>query len=192
VAIGAMAVVASLVAFSPGAPPATAGWAGNTGGTGCTAVNMAGYSSLSFYYWNLSGAMTSAEDWVRSNDVDPTDLGTYNIVSQSADVVVRDLDYSTYCGLDWYSSSHGGGTTGLTTCDSLLANGRCSTHSIRYSTNYTSIASTSQRRGLACHETGHSIGLTHATSSSSCMVLGATNPAQGYNSTEIGWINAAY
>lgn len=189
-AVGAMSVVASLLAFSPGSSPASAGWAGNTGRTGCTAVNMAGYSSLSVYYWNLSSAMTSAESWVRTNDVDSTDLGTYAINSTSADIVVRDLDYTDYCGMDWYVSSAGGGTTGLTTCDTLLANGRCDTHSIRFSTNYTGSATTSQRRNLACHESGHAIGLTHATSSSSCMTPGGTS--QSYNSTEIGWINAAY
>jgi hypothetical protein len=192
----AMAAVAilgagAIVGLDTNAEPAEAGWAGITGATGCTGINAASVSNLGVYYWNLSSVMGAAQDWVNGAIVNPTDLNVYGYASQTADVVYRDLDYASYCGYDWYQVGSGG-TTGLTTCDSLVGSGACKTHSVRFSTNYTNIASTTARRGLACHETGHAIGLTHATSSTTCMTPGNTSSVNQWNPTEIGWINAFY
>jgi hypothetical protein len=190
--VAVFATAAALVSFSPASQPAEAGWVGASGAAGCNGVNMASSASISFYYLNLSSVMTSAQDYVRSNAIDPTDLASSSAgsLTSTTDIIVRDLDYATYCGYDWFTSSSGG-VTGLSTCDALTGS-KCKQHSIRYSTNYVNIASTTQRRGLACHETGHSIGLSHASSDASCMKPEDSTPATGYNSTEVGWINAAY
>ena len=191
IAVAVMAVTTALVATSPDAQPAEAGFAANSGQTGCNGVNMGGYVSLGFRYLSLSSAMTSAEDWSRSNNINPTDIETYGTSAATADVVVRDLDYASYCGFDWFDTRNGG-TTGLTTCDSVLPWSSCGQHTIRFSTVYTNVATTSQRRALACHENGHAIGLTHATSDTTCMKPNVVNPPTTFNPTEIGWINNAY
>lgn len=190
-AVAVMAIAAALVATSPNAQPAEAGFAANSGQTGCNGVNMAGYVSIGFRYLSLSSVMTTAEDWSRSNNINPTDIETYSTSSASADVVVRDLDYASYCGFDWFTTGNGG-TIGLTTCDSVLPWSSCGQHTIRFSSTYANIATTSQRRALACHENGHAIGLTHASSSTTCMTPNVANPPTTYNPTEIGWINNAY
>lgn len=181
----------ALVGLDVAPQPAEAGWAGISSGTGCNSVNAARAASLGGYYWNLSSQMADAQEWVFGYIFNPTDLFAYSDPTPTTDLVYRDLDYSTYCGYDWYAPGQGG-ITGLTTCDSLMGSGACRTHSIRFSTVYSGSASVTARRGLACHETGHAIGLTHATSASTCMTPGNSSTVNQWNPTEIGWINAFY
>jgi len=181
----------ALVGLDASSEPAEAGWGGVSGSTGCSDINAASGSNLGAFYYYLSSPMASAQDYVFANVIAPTDLSTYSSPTMPTDLIYRDLDYSTYCGLRWYTPGLGG-TTGLTTCDSLAwAGGPCSSHTIRFSTVFSNGTSTSGRRALACHESGHAIGLTHASGSTSCMLPGTTSVTT-WNPTEQGWINAFY
>lgn len=53
------------------------------------------------------------------------------------------------------------GIYGLYSCSELYSNGTCDHGHVRYSANRWSGLSGSQRQSLACHETGHSVGLLH-------------------------------
>jgi hypothetical protein len=182
------AVVAVTCLFGAAAP-ASAGFSGASGGTGCNAVNMARDATVGVYYVNTS-LYTSALNWTLSTNLNATDV-TPTVLSSSsgADVLVYEGAYTDYCGYDWYQGVNG--TIGLTTCGSLLSNDRCNLHTIRLSTTYANDATTWQERDLACHETGHSVGLTHTSSTSSCMYSGS-DTASSYNSTDVGYLNSAY
>ena len=188
--VGGIALVVASLAVGA---PASAGWAGATGGTGCSgAVNMAGDATISFTYSSVASDMSTSMDWNRTQNLDPTDLVTSVTPSTSADVVVYENSYTTYCGQDWWSASGGGGVTGFTTCDSLLSNNRCKQHSIRFSGPWAAGASLTNRRYVACHESGHAVGLTHSTLDTTCMKYNDSSPVTVYNSTEKGYINSAY
>lgn len=114
-----------------------------------------------FWYDALEANVQNQQDWTRTNNYDPTVVNTFNDSSENAttDAIIRDQDYTTYCGYTWHGSV--GGLVGLTTCNSLNGVNECESHVIRYDNSYFNVASLSDRRGAACHETGHSLGLTH-------------------------------
>lgn len=155
------------------APPAIAGnFTGANGRTGCSngsPVNMADNRDHYFWYENVTSAVSSAVNYTRTNVYNPTVINTHNDSSNKSttDVVVRDEDYSTYCGYSWHGS--GGSLWGLTTCDSTNSASECEKHTVRYDLSYFNAAGTTDERGLACHETGHTLGLTHRDTDSRCM-----------------------
>lgn len=192
--VAGFAVTAALVAYSPDAGPANASnWSGASGVSGCGGVNRADNAAHYFWYADLSGHMTNAVDWARSNDIDPTDITTYDdgALDAQTDVVVRDDYYVDYCGVDWYTAEVGG-VIGLTTCDSVNAARECEKHTIRFSNTYTRYAETTERRGLACHENGHALGLLHSTANTSCMRSADPTPAQDYDAHDVAHINGNY
>ncbi|MEO7422778.1 MAG: matrixin family metalloprotease [Ornithinibacter sp.] len=64
---------------------------------------------------------------------------------------------------------------GLTTCNSLSGS-TCEQHTVRFDVSYFNAASQSNERGLACHEFGHSLGLTHRDTESGCMKMYGAHP----------------
>lgn len=170
-------------------------FSGLTGATGCTALNMADNSGHSYWYEDLQSENVAATDWTRVNNMDPTDINTSRASSLSSltDVVVRDRYYVDYCGYDWYSTSSGG-IVGLVTCDSLVSgSSRCEQHSMRMSNTFTDNTTTTNVRGLACHENGHTIGLAHrAADAPSCMHQGYPKNALAYDSHDRSHINTNY
>lgn len=187
-------VVGTLLAFSPVVSSADALIAGENGGTGCTTVNRGAHRNVSFYYYDtLSSYVPALQNWSRTNNFGPTILSTTTDakLDTQTDIIVRDGPYVGYCGFDWYNELDGG-VLGLTQCDTVYSSGACRQHTVRYSSIYMDGATTSQRRGLVCHESGHAIGLLHSSNSNSCMKPGDSSPAQNYDSSEVGQINAAY
>ncbi len=127
-----------------------------------------------FHYVSLNSAVQDAVVWSRTYNYNPTDANTaYDSTLDSAtDVVVRNQDYTTYCGYSWHSS---GGTWGLTTCNSL-SGFKCEQHTVRFDLSYFNVVSRSAERGLACHEIGHSLGLEHRDTETGCMERYGTYP----------------
>lgn len=122
--------------------------------------------SLGFWYVSLTTAVKNAQEYARTQVYHPTDVNTFmdSALVSTTDVIVRNQDYTTYCGYSW----HPGSIWGLTTCNSLSGS-RCQSHTVRYDISYFNAASTSSEQGLACHETGHTLGLTHRDTDSRCM-----------------------
>jgi predicted Zn-dependent protease len=51
----------------------------------------------------------------------------------------------------------------------LNGQNECESHVLRFDNSYFDSTTTTNKRGLACHETGHSVGLTHRNTDSKCM-----------------------
>lgn len=136
--------------------------------TGCSGgVHRDDGGTHTFQYESTGVNVTSMENWTRTNVYDPTDLVTSFYTGSSTDVIVRDQDYTTYCGYTWHGS--GGTVYGLYVCEAATGSGRCERSSIRYDLSYVNATTEANRRGLACHETGHSLGLAHYNTYSGCM-----------------------
>lgn len=168
-----MAFVAVLGVAHFAGPSAQAGhFAGATSATGCTLANMADNATHSFYYSAaVPQYMRDKVNEIRSESYDPTDINTVTSTDPNSgtDVVVYEQDYTDFCGQPWHNGSSG--VVGHTQCVSLVtSNGRCQKHEMRFDESFTSIATAQQRKHLACHETGHSVGFKHRTSAvDSCM-----------------------
>ena len=161
-AMGLMSVV--------GIGPAVAGnSAGANGSTSCATVNLMENSNSTFTYHRVSlvSPNHNAVAWVLNNRVAPTDLTVqYDSTPDSAtDAVYYDADYTTFCGRTWHGS--GGSVVGMVQCSSL-AGQHCNRMNVHFDNSATDAYSTTKARVLACHETGHSIGVKHA-SGSTCM-----------------------
>lgn len=182
--------VALFVLLGPQVGPARAdNFAGPTSATGCTMLNMADNYEHTYYYSGLTSAVSAALDWTRTNNLDPTEMTSVTVSSVTAatDVVAYDADYTTYCGYTWNGS--GGSTIGLVTCVSLSGS-TCEKHELRFDTSYTSGATVTNRRSLACHENGHTVGLAHRASSDSCMPATLNGVTQYSPSHDVPHINA--
>ncbi|KRE60147.1 matrixin family metalloprotease [Nostocoides sp. Soil756] len=173
--VAALLVAVGLVMTN--AVAAHANFSGANGKTGCSGgspVNMADGGTHNFNYVSLNSAVQSAVAWSRTYNYDSTDVNTGydSTLDPTTDVIVRNQDYTTYCGFSW----HPGSTVGLTTCDSLSGGFKCESHTVRFDISYFNAANQSQERGLACHEIGHSLGLTHRDAETGCMETYLTYP----------------
>lgn len=156
-ASGTIAVVAFLA--SPGAADNYDGFAAG----GCNDVAEADNATHNFQYVDLSSAMDSATDYIRTDIINPTDVNTSidPTPDSHTDVIVRDRYYVDYCGKDWRGDSPGG-VIGLYVCDDIdYPSVNCDQATVRYSSFYVDDASQTNERKLACHENAHALGLTH-------------------------------
>ena len=79
---------------------------------------------------------------------------------------------------------------GLVTCVSLTGS-RCQKHEMRFDTSYVGPGTSVQRRNIACHETGHTLGAAHRSSGATCMLSG-TSSNETNDSHDRGDLNAAH
>ena len=188
--------------------PATPAAAGHfVGATGSTAdcgsrtpggVNMTDNSTWVWNYHDLAQDTLQALEWARVTIFDPTDMTTSvtEDPSSNTDMVAYDRDYTDYCGLEWDGASRD--IWGLTSCVSVLSNSRCNRHEVRYDLpDMQGQASSADKVGLACHESGHAVGFAHLDNSADldayrgCMYT--YGPYKDYLSThDIESINAIY
>jgi hypothetical protein len=185
-------VFLAITAFGPSLPAQADNYSGQTGDTGCTGLNEADNATHSFHYVDLAQISTAATNWARTNVLNPTAINTTydSTLDNLTDVVVRDQHYVDYCGYDWLQPG-GSGVVGLATCDSQSPSGQCEQHTARYNLNFTQSTSTSNQRGLACHELGHTLGLEHRTSTS-CMQQGYPKPVNDYSPHDKNHISNNY
>lgn len=178
-------------AFQVGSAGAS-NFSGANGATGCSGgspVNMADPNPHTFFYSDLAATTSDAQEWTRVNLVDPTNVNTSLLgsVNSLTDVVAYDQDYTSYCGYVW-----DGGMWGLTTCVSLAAGNRCEKHEVRYDNSDIDVFSVDGRRGLTCHETGHSLGLLHRDTEGSCMRTSGPYPSFYSGSHDVPHLNGNY
>jgi hypothetical protein len=169
-------------------------WRTGAASLGCSGVDNSADSAAHGYWYNseLSSVMAQATSWARANAIDPTDITTFDVAALAfdTDVVVYDQNYTDWCGEAWHGA---GPVIGLTHCVSLATNpaNACEKAEVRYDESYTGGASTARRRNLACHENGHTLGLDHVVTNSSCMYYVAGSNTT-FSSAERSWINSHY
>lgn len=179
---GALALLAS--------PAQADNWSGATGVNGC-AFNMADNRDHFFYYRNILADTQTAVSWSRKNNLDPTVVNTYNEsngLNNSTDVVVHDEDYEgTICGTTWQSDPNTiQGTRGAARCWYLTSAGKCDQYYVEFDLDYMGPRSAEAEAKLACHELGHTLGLTHRTMDTSCMQSGATTANRWFDDHDRG------
>jgi hypothetical protein len=185
-----IAAVAVLVTLAP-VPGNADNFSGSSGNFGCDGeVNMSDNGTQYYWYDSLTQNVSGAQNYTRNNVYDP--ISSINTVDDSGeysttDAIVRDQDYTDYCGKNW----HPNGIIGLAHCNGLNIDRECESHVIRYDTSWTGSASDTQRRSLACHESGHSLGLMHRATDSKCMESGSTSSVE-LSSHDINHLNNNY
>lgn len=159
----ALACATLIVGFT--SPVQANNWWGTTGNYGdCGYGNRADGNPMTFYYNDLTSEMTDAMEWVRTNQIGPTQITTSAPASSLdvfIDIVAFDRYYVDYCNQDWATSLQDDGVIGYTTCHAPSPSAKCEQHSVRYNNNVTDDSGTTLHRWLACHESGHAIGLRH-------------------------------
>lgn len=144
--------------------------AGANYSTGCNAgPHLDDGGTHTFQYESTTVGVTNMENWTRTYVYDPTGLTTSFSSGTAVDVIVRDQDYTTYCGYTWHGSGSGTVYVGLYVCEAVTASGKCERSSIRFDLSYVNNTTETNRRGLACHETGHTAGLKHYDVYVGCM-----------------------
>ena len=196
-ALGGVSLAFVLIAATLGIvawPTAQAGhFTGATGLTGCVAPNMADNNTHSFYYdGSLPQYMRTQVNAVRAESYDPTDINTVTSSNPNSqtDVVAYQQNYTTYCGIAWHGS--GGSAVGHVRCVSLSGSA-CQKFEMRFDSSFTSSATTGMRKNLACHESGHTLGLGHRASiGNSCMWGAVVGSLQSIDQHDRDALNAHY
>jgi len=165
--------------------------AGNT--TSCTGFNRTEDRSVTFWYSSLDNVTAEAANWARTNSIDPTDVNTSGASSSSsADVIVNDANYTTYCGYNWHST---GTTVGLARCTTSHVSGNfqgyCDQHNIYIDTSYFSGTTQFNQRALLAHEIGHTIGAYHETGTT-VMVVNLPAPTTALGTHVTNEVNAVF
>lgn len=116
-------------------------------------VRMPDGTPMYLYRNDLTTGFFNAVEWVRQNDINPTDLTTlYASSISTAYVNIVDLDYGA---TGWY---------GLYDCATGPNSGVCDRGDVIFNLHYSppdGSWSAQDRRSLACEEIGHAMGLAH-------------------------------
>lgn len=208
----AAAVAIALVAVA--APQALAdNWVGPTNRTGCQ-QNITDTVGQNYFNVAADSRLWNQISWTRTNNIDPTDVNTSTATSWTTltDVGVWTSDWSGNTQCNWTDPATGRVwlqpwcceaatyTTDTRTqipfilaaawCETTNSAQECEQHRLYYDTDDINQNSwgTNYLRNIACHETGHTLGLTHV--GGTCMAPSA-DPAQvGYSVDQKGHINA--
>lgn len=186
---GAVAGIACLTSITP----AVAGPFGSTscGGTPKNCVNLAHDADVTYAWDGVIGnqfpGIGKATNWAADNDYTPTDLTYYKPISGTIDVRVADYSYGNNGVAGWVVCPVGAQQSSAG--DPLRW---CIGQVLRYNGSYASnFTTTTMKRSLACHEMGHTVGLQHYASSTSCMPK-TINGVTTLNAADIANINGWY
>lgn len=146
--------------------PASAMNFGSTSPGGIPATSVSLGNNISHYvdFYQVQTAQVDATHWAMTNNYDPTVLDMLDESGGIWDVRVFDNTYGLN-GMAGWVICPGNATTGGT-----HPNRWCFGQELRYNLSYPGDFNTiDERRGMACHELGHTVGLRHPASGSSCM-----------------------
>lgn len=146
------------------------------GGSGCVQYYYNHGSSIRYFYENLDQSWQDNLSWNRVNNLNPTDLSTSYVSEHSnSDVAVR---VNNYGDLGW---------AGQADCVDRSAP-TCRHWHLEMNTYYGPYTQW-QKRYLACHESGHSVGLRHVGAAGCVEETWSTNLFSGH---DVDHINAYY
>lgn len=153
-------------------------WYGPTSSVSWCHGNMQDNSQMTYHRSGLSWGMWDAVATTLAYDVSPTDIelqSEHSSPNANTDVVYFESNYSglrATCGTTnyyWHGTSGvpSGSTVaiGWANCQSLSGS-RCQRFNVYFDSSWTSGASAVGRLHLACHESGHALGLKHGSDSS--------------------------
>ena len=192
-----VALAVSILAATTSVRVASASnFTGGTGNSGCSA-NAQDNSTMSWHRTaGLSTAMRTAVANAVNNQVNPTDVtvsAEQAAPDGNTDVVYYEANYAgNWCGFIWHPT---GSLIGYTYCRTTAGanGGTCQGFDIYFDSSWEVGTTATLRNSIACHETGHSLGLTHPAAGidqSTCM--SGLNSYQGYSTHEVGHINGFY
>lgn len=172
---------------------------GATGQEGCGGANAPQVKTPHYWYYDdLQAETAEAVSWSRANNIHAlTRMDTVRQSSYTAgtDVWVGDRYYEDYCGVNWWlgpGDNDPYAAVGMGNCAKTIVGGsrRCNQHDLRISNHFSDNTTTTNLRGLACHEGGHTIGLGHrAPAATSCMVQGYPKPSIRYDEHDRNTVN---
>lgn len=146
---------------------------------------------------NLQTATAGSVTWVLQNSINP--IRDFQVAAEVpspdyyTDVIYEDENYTTYCGFAWHGS--GGGVIGHARC--LNRSGlSCESFSVKLDTSWMDSVDFLWRRHLLCHETGHTLGLSHrahVAADTGCMPATTSNgPFSNLSDHDINHVNAYF
>lgn len=145
---------------------------------------------------SVQTAMRDATTWSLNNSYNATDLNvSYPGTPSYTGDAETDIVYQGLTNLPT-------GLWGQAWCNDAVSSTRCDQHYVAFNNTMLARSSTTatMRRSLACHETGHAVGLTHGNNAYpavsvddpalACMIINGWPTNLG--SHNVGQINAAY
>lgn len=162
-------------------------------------VNMADAQPHTYWYSANVAANHSVrihQDWAWNTVFGPTSVEPLPVASPTTatDVVVYAQDYSNYCGRRWHPQPSGTpATLGLVVCVSLNPGAQtCEKHETRYDLGWWNGGQDDVfRRNVACHETGHTLGLLHTPDTGSCLYE-STRPVDVVTEHDVAHLNGGW
>jgi len=137
-------------------------------------INLGAYQG--YYYGSPGTNYTDATNWTRQENINPTDMYTGSEAHDYSHVHVQDDHYNA----TW---------SGLTTCPVYAGDGKCQHWHVKYDQAGYETDTDTERRTIACHETGHTTGLDHREYG--CMESGQFSQVR-FTDHDVAHINAAY
>jgi hypothetical protein len=187
------------VSIASAADATPTGFSGASGQSrpGCE-VNMADNSANSWFGYYLEPQTKSALSWGLSYIENETNIDEVAVSTRTdlTDAIYNDGDYSTLSGPpcvrnDWWPRGH---IIGATVCWSLTSSRRCEQHRIYVSTawEYEPTKTAGWDRALLLHESGHGLGLTHSSQSSTEVMSPLVPEVDSYSAHDKFLIDSHY
>lgn len=153
----------------------------------CATSNFCQTDNTSFTYFSQASLNSTSKTQVTAtlnNQFDPTDL---NVSLESPAVYTGGSETDTIYQID--PNAMPVGVSGVTWCDDPIDSSKCDQHYVAFYSDFWA-------QNITCHESGHSVGLTHGAQASPALSntdssLACMKTADNYNSNGLGTHNVS-